>query len=412
MKKIMVLLHTIDYIPSANGICTKAVIESLLSLYNDVAITCIACSEERVPNYTKGERYEVYRVRRGVSSALLRTNKSGFKYIFAKILYHFTKAAFFLWWPIEYPFLTERIYKQACALFENNEYDAIISVYKNIENVLAGIKVSREFPNTKHIVYFLDPLIGGRVSRVYQNRYSLWHIKKVEQYIAKQADRLIMMRSSFKAKEPYYKGCFYCDKISVSDFPLIELKTNVGAKQSNSPRIQMIFAGSLQKGIRDPEYILKILSALNRHEVTLHIYGLSDYDDLFNRYSNGKNLEIICHGQVPRNAIIANYSNADILINIGNKDTEMVPSKLLEYISTGKPILNLSFQEMDSCDYYLKRYPESCSINVNAKFQHNVHSLDVFLGRTHCVVSDNYLRSSFAENRPENTAKIIYDTLN
>ena len=51
------------------------------------------------------------------------------------------------------------------------------------------------------------------------------------------------------------------------------------------------------------------------------------------------------------------YQEADILVNIGNAIDNQMPSKIFEYISTGKPILN--FYKVPNCPTlkYLNNYP-------------------------------------------------------
>ena len=50
-------------------------------------------------------------------------------------------------------------------------------------------------------------------------------------------------------------------------------------------------------------------------------------------------------------------ADADVLINIGNSVPVHMPSKTLEYINTGKPMVN--FYKFADCPtlYYTKRYP-------------------------------------------------------
>ena len=47
---------------------------------------------------------------------------------------------------------------------------------------------------------------------------------------------------------------------------------------------------------------------------------------------------------------------SDILLSIGNKGTEMAPSKIYEYMSTGKPIIHVYSEENDPCIEQLVKY--------------------------------------------------------
>ena len=48
---------------------------------------------------------------------------------------------------------------------------------------------------------------------------------------------------------------------------------------------------------------------------------------------------------------------ADVLINIGDNIPYQLPSKVVEYASTGKPILNIMENETDNSIKYFNNYP-------------------------------------------------------
>ncbi len=58
----------------------------------------------------------------------------------------------------------------------------------------------------------------------------------------------------------------------------------------------------------------------------------------------------------PQSAVNA-MLQTDILINIGNSVSNQLPSKLIDYISTGKPIVNICKLEVCPSLKYMKRYP-------------------------------------------------------
>jgi hypothetical protein len=57
---------------------------------------------------------------------------------------------------------------------------------------------------------------------------------------------------------------------------------------------------------------------------------------------------------------------ADVLVNIGNVTPFELPSKLVEYVSIGKPILNIVRSENDSSVEFLEAYPGSMNLMDNA----------------------------------------------
>ena len=71
---------------------------------------------------------------------------------------------------------------------------------------------------------------------------------------------------------------------------------------------------------------------------------------------------LICYGVVDLETARKGIANADVLINIGNRLTNQVPSKVFEYISTGKPIINLCTMENCPTLSYMNRYPLGLSL--------------------------------------------------
>ena len=49
-------------------------------------------------------------------------------------------------------------------------------------------------------------------------------------------------------------------------------------------------------------------------------------------------------------------------INLGNRCTNQTPSKIFDYISAGKPIVNIHPLENDTAKRYLERYPLALNI--------------------------------------------------
>ena len=71
---------------------------------------------------------------------------------------------------------------------------------------------------------------------------------------------------------------------------------------------------------------------------------------------------IIFHGEVDSETALKCMLSADVLVNIGNTVLNMMPSKLLTYISTGKPILNIIKDPACPTVPYMEKYPLALNI--------------------------------------------------
>ena len=83
-------------------------------------------------------------------------------------------------------------------------------------------------------------------------------------------------------------------------------------------------------------------------------------------------------GQVPREECIKALLKSDVLINLGNSISSQTPSKILEYIGFGKPIINFYFIKEDTSLYYLKNYPLSFNLNLTDYKEDEVENLIAF----------------------------------
>ena len=114
------------------------------------------------------------------------------------------------------------------------------------------------------------------------------------------------------------------------------------------------FVGNLYKDIRTPDAAIQAFSLL-QEEAELFFVG-ETYRFLQDKMNESVN-NVHFPGRKSKEEVARIYQEADILVNIGNAIDNQMPSKIFEYISTGKPILN--FYKVPNCPTlkYLKNYP-------------------------------------------------------
>ena len=93
---------------------------------------------------------------------------------------------------------------------------------------------------------------------------------------------------------------------------------------------------------------------------------------------------------------------ADILLNIGNTIPGMVPSKIFEYMSTGKPIISTSCIQNDPVITYLEHYGNAHVINEKETIETEVSRLKEYLAgknvQVHIQISQ---QSKLFNNTPD-----------
>lgn len=124
---------------------------------------------------------------------------------------------------------------------------------------------------------------------------------------------------------------------------------------------RLVFLGTLYPTIRRPDYLLAVFrSMLERPglaDAELHFYGdVRECAASFDHHADLLGTQILVHGPVPRAEAAVAMASATALVNIGNDTAYQLPSKLVEYAMTGKPILNLASVADDSSSRFLESY--------------------------------------------------------
>ena len=198
------------------------------------------------------------------------------------------------------------------------------------------------------------------------------------------------------------------------EFPCI-IKENECERRSQKPltmsdKISFVFSGQLYTDIRNPDYLYKLFLLLPKNYI-LHIVG-GGAEEVTNRYKNLLGKRLICHGWLSKEEADSICLSSDFLVNLNNTVPNQVPSKLFEYINTGKPILNIS--ETKSCPAlkYIYKYDNAFTIikeEGKMPVEEVIEFVDKHRGK---VIPFSIIETSFIENTSEYVAKQIERTIN
>lgn len=175
--------------------------------------------------------------------------------------------------------------------------------------------------------------------------------------------------------------------------------------------IKCVYIGSLYNTIRSPQYTIDLFSHLKTKDIYLLLYGNSPHiiSQLYQKVSDCD--QIIVRGKIPLEESIRIQNSADFLVNIGNVCTNMVPSKIFEYIGMGKPIINIYKSRNCPTIQTLKNYP--CCINLfeeDSMLLDQVNSLREFIynnkGKS---VSRDVISYFYHDFLPETVAEVFYN---
>jgi glycosyltransferase involved in cell wall biosynthesis len=176
----------------------------------------------------------------------------------------------------------------------------------------------------------------------------------VERRIARQADMLVFTNESTAAA---YHEAGVCPQDKLRVVPhLVDVQRlyagGRGEKRSDyhnasaAHTTHLLYIGGFHRGIREPDLLFDIMRRLNRnamHEYVLTIYGPANGFDL----SPADCPQIRYKGMIAREKAMELIREADVLVNVDNMNCVMSPSKIVEYIGTGRPLLNLKSGGVD-----------------------------------------------------------------
>ena len=186
--------------------------------------------------------------------------------------------------------------------------------------------------------------------------------------------------------DPFSK---YQSKMYKMEFPLVSDKT-LSSKRSKQGIVTCVFAGALYETFRTPYYTVKLFENLKlKEDVVLLFVGencLKYGEKIFSH-------NVIWKESETRREVSELLNSSTFLVNIGNDNNNQVPSKIFDYISRGKPIINVCKSKECPTLPYLSQYPLALNIIEDDKE----------------VDSNRMKLASFIEEFKNSTAK--YDTI-
>lgn len=244
-------------------------------------------------------------------------------------------------------------------LSESASIDVVISVSSPI---VTSISLAKSDIDCKKIMYQLDPHYSH-----YINRNPKRKLKALidEARIYKSVNCVVTTDLIYDDNRRNILRCYY-NKMHQLKFPNIrkiqeepQLKSII---DFNKRKINCVFIGNLYHDIRNPRYLLEVFQKIQNDNIVIHFIGGGD-TELLHEFKAVLNERILIHGIVDNSDAIDAMIKADILINIGNTISNQLPSKIFDYISTGKPIINFIKYKCCPTLKYTTKYPLVLNVN-------------------------------------------------
>ena len=288
--------------------------------------------------------------------------------------------------------------------FPEGSFDAVIPVPGLIDTMECALQYQQEHTNTRVFIWQVDPCASLRTATETEHKRNVLF----ERNCFQKANGIFSAPVLYQEHQTH-QPVEILEKIYSIEFPNIvpELFHGKG-KKIKEKRILCLYCGMLVRNQREPDYAMRVFSALpDNSTAELQFLGAL-YGVTINTAERIK--------YAGRSALSENKEellDADCLVNISSRAEDMVPSKLFDYISTGKPIISFSKTAKDPVINYLKKYPLSLVIVENEKpLSEQAAEVDAFL-QASCGkrVPEEQILSEYAKCTPRYCAELMTENI-
>jgi hypothetical protein len=247
---------------------------------------------------------------------------------------------------VEYPDI-ELMWRGKQVLKKENGYDLMISIAVP-HPTHWGVAWAR---NKKHSIATTwaadcgDPYMGAKLDSFNK----LFYFSFFEKWFCKKSDVITVPIED--AKEGYYPE--FRNKIEVIPQGFNFDEVSIHKDEVNRNDIPIFgYAGSLIPDSRDPRALLDYLCTLDRDFRFIFYTRTTSLVEPYVKKSSGK-IEI--RDYIPREELLKEMASMDFLVNFENSSSMMMPSKLIDYHLTGRPVLSVGSDKLDkkSVDRFL-----------------------------------------------------------
>jgi len=287
------------------------------------------------------------------------------------------------------------------------DIDYIIPVSQPYESLVAAVEYKRSAgSDAKLLPYLFDQFADNDVLHRLQVNKVMKRNRHIalEQDLLKEAHAILAMHS---LGAHFSKDLSLINNVHLLEHPLIVRPESHVRIYSSNTRISYI--GGLYRNYVVPDYFLKLYERVNLDEAVLHFYIIGNCYSIISKYCSKLPARAINHGAVDKRIASQEMLKSDILINIAEKKGIQMSSKILEYISYGKPIIHFYTAENDVNLGVLRKYPLVLCLKQDfAILDHNARKFEDFC-KIHrsAHMSFEEVEKLFWDATPKFTAEVI-----
>ena len=363
MKNLLILTSGYCGKATANGLCAQALVKAMEK--EGLGAYIVSCDTEQVSVDPGGKVVSLWCPRLDT----VQPKRSFLQRVWNRM----KLTVLYTWTPKYQKQMVEKLVKAASDICKETDISGIVCMFFPLETIIAGWHLKKRFPQIPMIVYELDSVTDGIGGSVKRNGSLLFSYRRFMGALYKKADSVMVLKCHEKCWLKEHDG--HKTKMRIVDLPLV-FPAELPQAQEKTPEPQMLYAGELSLQYRSPQCLLKACESLEE-SFSLHFYSKGCETQL--QEAAEKDGRIHCHGYVDRSTLNAAVARADIMLSIGNQVSNSLPSKIITYMTYGKPIIHFSLQPNDICAEYLKQYPLALVLEWNTDIQSAAGRIAAFM---------------------------------
>ena len=422
MKKVLFIIQSYPSNRSANVLCDDRIMKAMLDK-GGYEIHCLAYRfhGQKLNELMNGIR--VHRFRRGLwwnlyTYARDNDNNPFYRFI-VKLDRLYMRLRQLLYIPIypDYePFLAKLVAKEAIKLHSKEHFDLVIAEHHGRDTLYAGSQLKKHDENVILVSILWDPFSGKDLAKYLPHKYAYHMMSKDENRILSLSDCIISMHSNKGYQEKFSKDKAFFKKMRFLDIPGIIKPAEHWVKEAftKADKINMLYSGLLSVPDRDPSILIEMIQKSKFADKVNLMFFVTGEDGIAmaKKRLHGFNGNSIIHSYVQKDLLDSIASHSDVLINIGGPNPRMVPSKIFEYMSLGKPILSTFYIDNDSSKDYLDKYPAAICIDIRKQLPECIRAFEYFIeNKLKCKVSFDEVENKFPLNSPNKYIEVFEELL-
>lgn len=391
MKRVLFIMQSYPSERSANVDCDEKIINELKK-NSDIEIYCLTYRYNFQPLSDEYEGFSVFRFEKGLFFDMYSWARHHERSLAGRLLLKIHRLLFITKAIILVPFYPyiEPVGMNQCAnaaikLYEKKHFDLVFADHRGLDTLYAGKRLKDLHPEIKYIAMMWDPIVGKNKSKHVSESFHERRSHKVQDRLISSADMIIMLDS---VKDMYAQSAHsysYYNRIRFCSIPgIIKPEEPTGVVSDDIAEVfcqhkyNIVFTGLITAD-RNPAQFIDILDSCIFADKINVVFFCSMNNAAIIENVQTQHVSIRIHDYVNKQMLNSVYHMADAFLNLGGNEAKMIPSKLFNYLSYGKPIISTYIVDNDLSAKQLREYPLSCCIDLRTEKEHNVGKLNCFI---------------------------------